>query len=123
MIVDILKKIINFLGIRKYILKLLTVYGRIFPYRVVSRGGIKYSIDLTEAIDFNIFLGGWEPKTLKFLRDNLRSGDVVIEVGANVGAHTLVMSRIVEKSGHVYAFEPTDFAMSKLNYSDRKSVV
>ena len=24
------------------------------------------------------------------------------------------MSRIVEKSGHVYAFEPTDFAMSKL---------
>lgn len=114
MIVDILKKIINFLGIRKYILKLLTVYGRIFPYRVVSRGGIKYSIDLTEAIDFNIFLGGWEPKTLKFLRDNLRSGDVVIEVGANVGAHTLVMSRIVEKSGHVYAFEPTDFAMSKL---------
>lgn len=114
MIVDILKKIINFLGIRKYILKLLTVYGRIFPYRVVSRGGIKYGIDLTEAIDFNIFLGGWEPKTLKFLRDNLRSGDVVIEVGANVGAHTLVMSRIIEKSGHVYAFEPTDFAMSKL---------
>lgn len=114
MIVDVLKKIIDFFGIRKYILKILIGYGRMFPDKIISRGGVKYSIDFTEAIDFNIFLGGWEPKTLKFLHNNLRSGDIVIEVGANVGAHTLVMSRIVGRTGRVYAFEPTDFAMLKL---------
>lgn len=114
MIVDVLKKIIDFFGIRKYILQILIGYGRMFPDKIISRGGVKYSIDFTEAIDFNIFLGGWEPKTLKFLHNNLRSGDIVIEVGANVGAHTLVMSRIVGRTGRVYAFEPTDFAMLKL---------
>lgn len=39
MIVDVLKKIIDFFGIRKYILKILIGYGRMFPDKIISRGG------------------------------------------------------------------------------------
>lgn len=33
-------------------------------------------------------------------------GDVVVEAGSNIGAHTLLLSRQVGTSGAVYAFEP-----------------
>ena len=36
----------------------------------------------------------------------LRSGDVVIDVGANIGTHTLAIANIVGLSGAVHAFEP-----------------
>lgn len=36
----------------------------------------------------------------------LRSGDVVVEAGANIGAHTVVLSRAVGNNGLVMAFEP-----------------
>jgi FkbM family methyltransferase len=34
------------------------------------------------------------------------SGDVVAEVGANIGAHTVQLAKLVGNSGEVYAFEP-----------------
>jgi FkbM family methyltransferase len=39
-------------------------------------------------------------------RQICRPGDVVVDVGANIGTHTLALSRIVGPSGVVYAFEP-----------------
>ncbi|AXX87334.1 methyltransferase, FkbM family [Malaciobacter marinus] len=35
-----------------------------------------------------------------------KEGDVVIEVGANIGAHTIALSKLVKQSGVVLAFEP-----------------
>ena len=35
-----------------------------------------------------------------------REGDTVVEVGANIGAHTLRLAQAVGPSGRVYAFEP-----------------
>lgn len=50
--------------------------------------------------------GEWEPKTTKFIKDNLRSGDTFIDVGASVGYYTLLASKLVGPKGKVYAFEP-----------------
>jgi FkbM family methyltransferase len=36
----------------------------------------------------------------------VKEGDVVYDVGANVGLHTVLLSKLVGRSGHVYAFEP-----------------
>ena len=39
-------------------------------------------------------------------RQVLRPGCVVVEAGANIGAHTLALSKIVDPRGAVYAYEP-----------------
>jgi FkbM family methyltransferase len=38
----------------------------------------------------------------------------VLDIGANIGAHTLLFSSLVGPTGRVVAFEPTDFAYRKL---------
>lgn len=39
---------------------------------------------------------------------------MVLDIGANIGAHTLPMAKLVGETGSVYAFEPTVFAIDKL---------
>jgi len=50
--------------------------------------------------------GQWEEGTTKFIKDNLRSGDTFIDVGASVGYYTLLASKLVGPKGKVYSFEP-----------------
>jgi FkbM family methyltransferase len=47
--------------------------------------------------------GGLELQTLQSM---LKSGDRVIEVGANIGSHTVGLAKRVGLSGKVYAYEP-----------------
>lgn len=46
-----------------------------------------------------------EPEA-NLLRSMLRPGDVIVEAGANIGAHTIAMARAVGEAGLVIAFEP-----------------
>lgn len=41
-----------------------------------------------------------------FFADTIDRGHVVVEVGANIGAHTIHLSRLVGPDGEVHAFEP-----------------
>ena len=82
---------------------------------VVSRRGLTWQLDLTEGIDFSIYLmGGFELKTLALYRALVPNGAVVLDIGANVGAHTLPLAQLVGPQGRVYAMEPTTFAFEKL---------
>jgi FkbM family methyltransferase len=81
----------------------------------VHRRGVRWSLDLAEGIDFAIWLlGAFEPGTLRAYRRLLREGDVALDIGANIGAHTLHIAQSVGSSGRVIAIEPTDFAYAKL---------
>jgi FkbM family methyltransferase len=40
------------------------------------------------------------------MRCIVRPGDVVFDIGANIGLHTALLSRLVGRHGKVYAFEP-----------------
>jgi FkbM family methyltransferase len=81
----------------------------------VQRGGLTWSLDLREGIDFSIFLlGAFERSTVSALRKLARPGNTVFDIGANIGAHTLGLARSVGPSGRVFAFEPSDFAFEKL---------
>lgn len=46
-----------------------------------------------------------EPETLDWLDENLRNGDVFVDVGANIGLYSLYAAKINPKC-RVYAFEP-----------------
>jgi FkbM family methyltransferase len=52
------------------------------------------------------YTGEYEPLTTKLLSDIIKPGDVVVDVGANIGYYTLLFSRLVGNAGKVYAFEP-----------------
>jgi FkbM family methyltransferase len=82
---------------------------------IVKRGGITFQLDLAQGIDFAIFLGNaFERSTKRALRELVAPGSVVLDIGANIGAHTLYLAQLVGPAGRVLAFEPTEFAFRKL---------
>ncbi len=50
--------------------------------------------------------GEYSEGEVDLFRKILQPGNVVIEVGANIGAHTVALAQLVTKSGVVIAFEP-----------------
>jgi len=81
----------------------------------VTRRGIRWSLDLSEGIDFSIYLiGAFEWSTAHTLDKLVKPGDIVFDIGANIGAHTLPVARKAGNGGRVFAFEPTAFAFQKL---------
>jgi FkbM family methyltransferase len=51
--------------------------------------------------------GVWEPDITRFIASRLHPGDCFIDVGANIGYHTLLGSRAVGSTGIVVAIEPS----------------
>ncbi|MBI4818413.1 MAG: FkbM family methyltransferase [Deltaproteobacteria bacterium] len=79
------------------------------------RLGVNWELDLSEGIDFAIWLtAAFELETVRAYKRMIRSGDVVLDIGANIGAHTLHLAQAAGASGRVIAFEPTDWAFAKL---------
>lgn len=69
-------------------------------------GGL-INIDTSSSIEYNIlFRGCHEPEIVNLIRHVVRPGDVCLDVGANIGAHTLVMAQSVGPKGRVVAIEP-----------------
>ena len=83
---------------------------------IVGRRGLRWSLDLGEGIDFAIFLlGVFEASTVRQYQKLLTDNCVALDVGANIGAHTLHLARAVGAHGRVIAVEPTDYAFGKLS--------
>lgn len=62
--------------------------------------------DLRTAPNMLLFHGEYEPREAAVLEAYARPGDVVLDVGANVGWYTLLFARRVGPRGRVHAFEP-----------------
>ncbi len=52
------------------------------------------------------FYGHYEPELTNLIRCIVKPGFVVLDVGANIGCHTLIMGKLAEDHGRVLAFEP-----------------
>lgn len=76
--------------------------------------GMTFELDLGELIDVGIFLEQYERDVVALIERLVRPGHTVLDIGANIGAHTLRFSKLVRPEGRVYAFEPMDYAFSKL---------
>lgn len=74
-----------------------------------------WHLELNQGIDLAIYLFGcFEPDVKEAYSKLVRPGAVVLDIGANIGAHTLPLAGLVGKNGRVFAFEPTDYAFEKL---------
>jgi FkbM family methyltransferase len=73
------------------------------------RLGLRLHLDLRDNLQRTLyFTGTYEPGLLALLRDELRAGDVVLDVGTHVGVHALTAARRLRElgGGRVIAFEP-----------------
>ncbi len=58
--------------------------------------------------------GEWAEHELDLLRRFVKPGDVVLDVGANIGTHTLALSGFAGETGSVLAFEPQGLCFTLL---------
>lgn len=59
--------------------------------------------------------GVYEENLVRIMKSVIPKDSVVFDIGANVGMHTILMSSIVGKCGHVFAFEPVSYNIKRLN--------
>lgn len=58
--------------------------------------GIKYHLDMNELIDSSIYYEGcFEPMTTSAINKYVREGMTVLDIGANIGCHTLRFAKLV----------------------------
>lgn len=70
-------------------------------------GGARLSADLDEHVQrFIYFFGVYEEGTVRWFRETLRPGMVVLDIGAHVGQYSLIAAGAVGPNGRVHAFEP-----------------
>lgn len=87
-----------------------------FVRGVRARGdGLLMELDSRSWIDWNLlFRGDYEPHLSRLWSRLAPEGGVAIDIGANIGAHTLSMARSVGARGRVLAFEPNPLVRSAL---------
>ncbi len=61
--------------------------------------------------------GVWEKIETDYILKEIQEGDVVLDIGANIGYYTLILAKLVGNSGKVFAFEPepNNFNLLKKN--------
>ena len=93
------------------------------PRRFANRGlrqtkvpeGYVFAVDRGTLVGWNVhFFGSYEPEVRDAIKRWLPPGAVAVDVGANVGWHTLLMAGCVGVNGRVCAFEPNDSTRARL---------
>ena len=90
-------------------LNLQTDYAEVFGNKLfLSKKGLGLSVS---------HYGTYEELEAKIMEEKIEIGNIVVDVGANIGLHTLNMARIVGNAGQVFAFEPdpSNFEILKKN--------
>ena len=59
--------------------------------------------------------GEWAEKELQLFLQIVKAGDIVLDVGANIGAFTVPLAKAIGKTGRLYAFEPQRIIFQRLN--------
>lgn len=77
--------------------------------------GVWFDFDLSLAPSMKkMYFGCYEIKLVKLMRNILKSGDVFIDVGANIGYLSALGAGLVGASGQVHSFEPIQKYFEKL---------
>lgn len=86
------------------------IYGKVKPKNLImtEAQGFKIWLDpKDDGVTPHLLLRGvFEEHETKLFKTLIKSGMVVIDIGANIGYYTLMASRLVGPKGRVIAFEP-----------------
>lgn len=103
-------------GVRNRLLRTVIKPDDIKPYEFeIDYFGMRYQGNLNNYIDWMVyFFGAYEKQTLLMLQDlmnNHRRSGIFMDIGANIGVHSLFMSR---HATSVHSFEPYELVRSSL---------
>src|SRR6266850_5412978 len=85
---------------------------RVLHVFVSNSGGYKYFQALSKAMD--IRNGSWSEPELDLIPLAVKPGETALDLGANFGLYTYHLSRALQGSGQIYAFEPVPFTFATL---------
>lgn len=106
-----------------------TGIGKIYPIKLIEKKiksylksdfieieGHKMFLDDKDSLSLSI-KGYYEPFETELFKKEIKEGDNVVDIGANIGYYTLIFAKLVGKNGMVFAFEPDplNFAILKKN--------
>jgi FkbM family methyltransferase len=75
-------------------------------------------LDLKDGIARSLYLyGTYDPAATSAIQSLLKPGHTFVDVGANIGAYSLMASRIVGPSGSVYCFEASPRTAKNLAFN------
>jgi FkbM family methyltransferase len=97
--------------------KLLRAPLRLIPRSAVLpilQGPLRGKKWTTGSGSHGCWLGSYEYQKQTALQQELQEGDVVYDIGANVGFYSLLASVLIGDAGHVYSFEPAPENLQEL---------
>jgi len=77
------------------------------PYLLGECDGFQMRLYRNDLLTKAIFLGEFERLEVKFLQRFLETGDVFLDIGANIGLFSLAAAAVLKKKGHIHSFEPS----------------
>lgn len=81
--------------------------------RKATRNGIVYQFDLSDKVDWYNYFGFEEEDRNNFFKQ-LKSGMIVLDVGANMGEFSLKTAQKIGVAGRVFSFEPDPVNFKRL---------
>ena len=84
--------------------------------------GQKLFLDKEDSLLLSTRKNNYDRFEIECLKQLIKEGDTVVDLGANIGYYTLILAQLVGKSGHVYAFEPepSNFEILSKNVKENK---
>jgi FkbM family methyltransferase len=77
--------------------------------------GLLFHVDTKSFAEWYIyFYGAFRPEVSKLINRMLHPGQVAIDIGSNIGMHSVIMARRVGPTGRVVVFEPDSHPMARL---------
>lgn len=113
------RKLHHFLYARSLLDELWYRANRYFPgkrLRIKEVHGSKMELDLRDSgVCRDLFLWGErEPECTRIFKANLCAGDVVVDIGANIGYYVLLEAHFLGPKGKIYAIEPSPGTFGRL---------
>jgi FkbM family methyltransferase len=89
--------------------------------KLITRGSTSFKLVLKPEngyLDAFIYAYGlYEPGIVTTFEKHVNEGDICIDVGANIGHHSIIMSQLVGPKGKVFAYEPIPAMREQMNES------
>lgn len=73
-----------------------------------------FFLESEDSVNLAIFGYEHEKFELNLFKNSLKKGDVVLDMGANIGLYSLAAAKIVGNSGKIYSFEPDPITFKNL---------